>query len=62
MIAENDLKKKIAENQFEKCLAILWNKWHCCYYKCASFVFGAWAENPIMRELRDRVLEFMTEG
>lgn len=35
----------------------LWEKYHCKYYNCCSFVFCAWESNPIMRELRELMCE-----
>lgn len=35
----------------------MWGKYGCCYYKCKSFMFCAWENNPIMREIRDLILE-----
>lgn len=37
----------------------LWQKYHCKYYNCCCFVFCAWEENPIMKELRDLMCEHM---
>lgn len=39
----------------------LWGKYHCKYYNCCSFVFCAWENNPIMKELRDLICEHMKD-
>lgn len=46
-------KKACGEYVFDK----IWQKYHCKYYKCSSFVFNAWENNPIMREIRDLILK-----
>jgi len=52
-----DIKDK--KNRANLIFGSLWGKYHCKYYNCCSFVFCAWENNPIMKELRDLICEHM---
>ena len=45
------------KNQGQYVFDKIWKKYHCIYYKCSSFVFNAWEKNPIMREIRELIIE-----
>jgi hypothetical protein len=53
-----DLLKKYP---FKDAQRILWSKFHCCYYRCYSFVFNAWRSGDIIDELFAVIEDYMEQ-